>query len=258
MSKISWDESGSKRYFAGLDRGVFYPANLAGVPWNGLISVTPNDESVLETQYLDGNQIRQESKSGSFAASLKAYTYPDEFSEYDGVEDGLISQQSRSSFGLSYRTLNGDETESLDLGYKIHLVYNAIVAPTNSAYSSIETEVDPIAFEWPISTKPLEFSGIKPFSHIIIDSTLARPQDIIDIENLIYGSTGVDPELPTIQDILDLFQANSTLKITDNGDGTWTANAPGSIIQMLDSTTFEITWPSAVFIDDVSYNISSF
>lgn len=257
MTKLSWDDSGSRRYSAGVDRGVFYPAIGPGVSWNGLVSVSEREDSSTESGYLDGIKIYQRPVPGSFEATVSALTYPDEFADYDGVEDGRIAQQDRLIFGLSYRTGLGNDLQGLTLGYKIHLVYNARVSPTESEYSSIDGEIDPTIFEWPISTLPIEFLGVKPFSHVIIDSTVANAAAISALEDLIYGTSEADPQLPPIQDIVNLFEENSILKITDNGDGTWTAEAPGTIIQMLDATTFEITWPSAIFIDGVSYNISS-
>lgn len=257
MTKLSWNDSGSRRYFAGVDRGVFYPSTGPGVSWNGLVSVNAREDASTESGYLDGVKQFQRTVPGSFEAAISAFTYPDEFSDYDGVEDGQIAQQDRLSFGLSYRTSIGDDLQGLDLGYQIHLVYNARVSPTESEYSSVDTETDLTMFEWPISTLPIEFPGVKPFSHVIIDSTIANEGALSELEDLIYGSVGVDPQLPSIQDIVNLFEENSILKITDNGDGTWTAEAPGTIIQMLDATTFEITWPSAIFIDSVSYRISS-
>ena len=252
MSRLTWGDEDSKLYFTGCDRGVFYPAAGPGIPWNGLVSVTSRDNSAVESGYLDGIKLFQKPTPGSFEGLIKAFTYPDEFSDYNGVDNGFVAQQSRLNFGLSYRTLIGN-----DLGYQIHLIYGVRVAPTQSEYSSIDDEVEPTLFEWPISTTPIKFPGVGPFSHVVIDSTIATPGALSELEDLIYGSTGVDPQLPPLQDIIDIFEENSILKITDHGDGTWTAEAPGSIIQMLDATTFEITWPSAVYIDSETYTISS-
>lgn len=257
MTKVIWDESGSREYFAGVDRGVLYPVIGSGVPWNGLVSVNELEESNLVVNHVDGIAFRQSSGGDSFSATLRAFTYPDEFNECNGFADGLIAQQPRVPFGLSYRTLIGNDLEGLDLGYKIHLVYNALVAPTPGEYETIADSVETSLFEWPITTTPLAISGVGPSAHLIIDSTIAYPEVISELEDVLYGTPTTEPHLPTPTEILAIFESNSILLITDNGDGTWTATAPGDIIEMLDSTTFEITWPSAIFIDDESYTISS-
>lgn len=257
MTKLIWDESGSREYFAGIDRGVFYPSVGPGVPWNGLVSVNELSESNVLVNHLDGMTLRQTAQGSNFAATLKAFTYPEEFAEYDGIVDDLISQQVRPSFGLSYRTLIGNDIDNLDHGYKIHLVYNARVAPTTSEYETLGESIDPMLFEWPIDTMPLSLAGVTPFAHVIIDSTIATPGALSDLEDVLYGTGLTEPRLPLPSEIISIFQENSILKITDHGDGTWTADAPGDIIQMLDATTFQITWPSAIFIDSDSYTISS-
>lgn len=244
MTKISWDESGSREYLAGVDRGVLYPDSGVGVPWNGLTSVTERDDSSVIESYVDGRKLRQKTEPGSFSASLQAFTYPNEFSEHE-------------KFSLSYRTLIGNDIEGLEHGYKIHLVYNASVAPSSADYQTINEEISPMLFEWPIETEAITLSGVRPFSHLIVDSTIALPTTMAALEDILYGATGVDPSLPTPEELIDLFQDYSVLKITDHGDGSWTAEGPDSAISMLDATSFEITWPSAIFISSDSYKISS-
>lgn len=53
-----------------------------------------------------------------FAATIEAYTYPDEFKEYIGEVEiavgATIGQQGRKPFGLVYRTLIGNDEDLLD------------------------------------------------------------------------------------------------------------------------------------------------
>lgn len=257
MTRLSWDESGSREYAAGIDRGVLYPTVGAGVPWNGLVFVNELEEANLLVNYMDGMIFRQTAQGNSFAATLKAFTYPDEFAESNGLMDDHIENQPRVPFGLAYRTGLGNDINDLDHGYRIHLVYNALVAPTTNEYETVDDSSDTTLFEWPIQTLPITLDGVGPFAHIIIDSTVAYPGAVSDLEDVLYGTDTTEPNLPTPNEILDLFEPHAILKITDHGDGTWTADAPGDIIEMLDSTTFQITWPSAIFIDSESYTLSS-
>lgn len=257
MVKIQWDAIGSHLYEDGVDRGAFFPENGPGVAWNGLISVT-EAPSFEDPQYLyvDGVPIDRRTDVGSFAAKIEAFTYPIEFSKYDGIEDDLVSGQERPTFGLSYRTGLGNDLEGLDLGYKIHIVYNALAEPSDVDYISVGDSDDLVTFSWDITTTPIAIDGVQS-AHLIIDTTKTYPETIAILEDILYGSDGVEPRLPTPEEVLDIFQENSMLKITDNGDGTFTAEGPDHIVEMLDGTTFQIHSPSAVYIDGSMYKVSS-
>lgn len=262
MAKISWDDVGSREYSAGVDRGVFYPPVGSGIPWNGLSSVDESSNgSNNDALYIDGVKHRHGISNSEFTPTINAFTYPDEFLEYDGsleIAQGLIATaQPRKSFGLSYRTMIGNDLDELDHGYQIHLVYNAITTPSDSEYTSDNETPELALFNWPITTLPVTLEDVKPFAHMIIDSTIADPEDISNLEDLLYGSSGIDPQLPPPEDLVLVVNNHAILLIIDNGDGTWTAHGPKSMIQMLDSTTFQITSPSAVFIDSESYTLSS-
>jgi len=91
----------------------------------------------------------------------------------------------------------------------------------------------------------------------VISADVAYSSALSDLEDVLYGSATTDPRIPLPAEILSIFEENSILQIIDNGDGTWTAIGPSSAIIMLDSITFQIDWPSAVFIDANSYSIHS-
>ena len=248
MTKLSWHESGKHFYEAGVDQGAFYPENAPAVSWNGLVSVkeTPSGDT-KSIVYIDGLRYQNQLSLGSFAASIEAYTYPNEFDEYKGP------------FGFCYRTQIGNDLDGTDYGYKLHLVYNALATPTAKEYSSINDSSEAIAFSWDISTTPVPLIGSRPTAHIVVESP-AYSWVFSDLEDILYGTELTEPRFPSIDEVIQLFENDSILKITDNGDGTWTAESRSgfdNIIQMLDTTTFQISWPSAVFIDSESYTISS-
>jgi len=256
MSRLAWDDLGKRSYEVGVDRGVLYPATGKGVPWNGLVAVqeTPSGADITEG-HLDGRKIRNQRLGEGFSASINAYTYPREFEEYDGTLDGLTAQN-RPYFGFSYRTRLGNDLED-DAGSLIHLVYNAMATPSSRPYSSLSGSANPITFDWKIDTVPVILADGSITSHLIINTKMAYSWAVDALEDLIYGSANNDPQLPSIPGVIDIFEDASILKITDHGDGTWTAEGPDDAIIMLDPTTFQITWPSAVYIDDVTYRISS-
>lgn len=257
MSRLVWGEPGTRLYETGVDRGVFYPQDGVGVPWNGLMAVSeaPSGSDILETHY-DGEKFRQRRQRESFAAKVSAYTYPREMGPYDGLADIGHAQQTRKLFNMSYRTKVGSDLDS-DFSYLIHIVYNALLSPTSRDFKTAATGVDVTPFEWELTTIPEFLPGGEVSAHVIVDPRMAYPWALATFENMIYGSVDEQPRCPSMIELVQLFEDASILKITDNGDGTWTADGPDDIIQMLGPDLFQISWPSAVYIDDDTYRISS-
>jgi hypothetical protein len=262
VTRIAWGSVGERYYQTGVDRGVLYVADKPGVPWNGLTSVSENPIGGDEKPYyIDGVKYLSVSSAEEFAATIEAFTYPDEFEECDGSEEvfnGLfLTQRPRRSFGLSYRTKVGNDVDGVDHAYKIHLIYNALASPTNRVNSTIADSIEPANFSWNISTRPIAIPGYQHTAHFVIDSRRVDPLVLADLEDVLYGSDTETPHLPTQEELFNLFQAYSGFVVTDNGDGSFTVTGPDENIVMLDATTFEITWPSAVYIDAETYTISS-
>lgn len=260
MPRLTWGASGERYYETGIDRGVLYPNGDPGVAWNGLTSVVEHPSGGSQrAYYLDGMKYLNLSEPEEFEATINAFTYPAEFGPCDGtsrVHSGMFAtQQPRKTFGLSYRTKVGNELNE-DLGYKIHIVYNALAAPSQRSYQTLGKS-SATDFSWDITTKPAMMSGYKQTAHLELDTRLANPGAISEIEDILYGTEAYAPRLPTLAELIVVFDAYAILSVTDNGDGSFTVTGPDSAIVMLDSTTFEITWPSAVYIDSESYNISS-
>jgi hypothetical protein len=261
MTRITWGDSGSRFFQAGVDRGVLGLQDGTCVPWNGLISIKEAPSGAEQTkEYYDGQVYDRKSALEGFAATLEAFTYPLEFTDFDGKYSGVITQQSRKFFNLCYRTQIGNDVSGTSLGYKIHLVYNAMAAPSEKMYKTVDDSSDLDGFSWDISTIPVKIPDAIPSSHFVIDSRYVYPWALQAFEDLIYGTDGTEPEFPPMDDLLDLFNLNSILIVTDHGDGTWTAETrPGydSIIQMLDTKTFQISWPSANYVTPDEYTLSS-
>lgn len=245
MTRVRWDEPKKRFYESALDRGVVYPQGASPIPWNGLISVkeAPTD-SESSPLYQDGIKYRNGQTPGSFAATIDALTYPEEF---DSI---------RSNFGFSYRTGMGRE-QNASFGYKLHLVYNALAVPLPVNYVTINVNLQSTILSWALSTKPAYFRQQRFSAHLVVDSTRVYKNVMSDFEDILYGTNSTEGRLPTPQEVLDFFDEYALITITDNGDGTWTAEGPDSLIQMIDTDIFEIDSLGAVYIDTETYSIQT-
>ena len=256
MSRLQWGVSGSRVYEAGVDRGVFFPNNSPGVVWDGLLSVIDapkSTEAIFGHQ--DGVKYLAKQPTEGFSAKVEAYTYPSEAEAYTGL---YFSSQPKKTFDFSYRTMVGDDVSGLSKGYKIHLVYNAQFMLNSSSYKTIAVGNDLSILSWDLETTPISIDRHRASSHLIIDSSVAHPSALTALEDLIYGSDVTDATLPTINEVLALFELSAVLTITDHGDGTWSAEGPSDVVESLNATTFQISWVSAVYIDTESYFVGTF
>lgn len=257
--RINWGQSGTRFFETGVDRGVVYIDGV-GYPWTGLTAVNETPEGGGErAYYLDGFKYYNGSSTEEFKATIEAFTYPDEFMYCDGTAPMMsgmfITQQRRKSFDLCYRTRIGNDVNGVNHAYKLHLVYGATATPTSKNYTTLGESPEPSTFSWGISTRRRKFEnpqfGVKYGAHIVIDSRTTYPWAMEILENFLYGrigANGTQPKMPTPEELVALFVDNALLKITDHGDGTWSAEGPDSIISMLSDDTFQIDWPSAVYL----------
>ena len=199
MSRIVWDQTGEKLYETGTDRGVVYPYNSTthqydnGVAWNGLTGVTESPSGAENTDlYADNKKYLSMRSAEEFGATVEAYTYPDEFAVLDGtvaLATGVnIGQQKRGLFGLSYRTLIGNDVDSNDHGYKLHLVYGATASPSEKAYATVNDSPEAITFSWELTTNPVDVTGHKPTAILTVDSTKADATKLGQLEDILYGT----------------------------------------------------------------------
>ena len=228
MSKIVWDETGKRLYETGVKQGVLYPIQngglyTKGVAWNGLTAVTESPSGAeASPQYADDIKYLNLVSAEEFGATIEAFTYPDEFAVCDGsieIEPGVsVGQQSRKLFGLSYRTALGNDVDGTDHGYKLHLIYGALAAPSEKAYATINDSPEAITFSWEVTTTPVSVNGFKPTASLTIDSTKVDSAKLAALENILYGTVGVDARLPFPDEVATLFKdaAPSALTVTAN------------------------------------------
>lgn len=220
MSVLTWDNSGERLYETGVDRGVLYINNGGiydtGVAWNGLTTVTESPSGAEPTAiYADNIKYLNLISTEEFGATIEAYTYPEEFSQFDGVSTptpGIsVGQQSRKAFGFAYRSLVGNDVSATDYGYKIHLVYNATAKPSEKAYATVNDSPEAISFSWELSTIPVKVTGLKPTAIITIDSTKVSSAELATLEEILYGSAGSNARLPMPDEVIALFSGTVTV-----------------------------------------------
>lgn len=200
MTKMVWGLDADRIYETGLDRVAFFLEG-EGFPWNGVTSIEEsNDRGSEQSFYLDGIKYLSFFGFSDFKASLTAVSKPAEFDSCDGIRPialGLFAtQQRRQPFDFSYRTLIGDAKGTLGENYKIHLVYNATAAPTSYAHETLSDEVSPQTLSWEISTIPIEYPGIRPTAHFVVDTRYLETQILSYLEDVLYGTTEQDPYMP--------------------------------------------------------------
>lgn len=221
MTQITWNAPGEQIYEAGVDHGVLYIDGIDGVPWNGLISVSESSSGGQVTPYyVDGIKYLNHQGQEEFEATIEAYTYPEEFGQCDGtvsVQNGLFAtKQKRKSFGLSYRTQIGNDTDGIDHGYKIHLVYNATAEPTDRPNNTMSESIEPYNFSWHVLTKPPMFTGMVPTAHFIIDSRETPSDIMVELTDILYGTDVSAPRLPSVTELLYIFKEHE-LAVFDSG-----------------------------------------
>lgn len=222
MTKLVWDKTSERLYETGTDRGVLFVQKsdgsyAPGVAWNGLISVTESPSGAeANDQYADNIKYLTLRSAEEFGGTIEAFMYPDEWGVCDGsaepVEGVVLGQQGRRPFGLSYRTILGNDTQYNDHGYKIHLVYNATASPSEKQYQTVNDSPEAISFSWEFSCTKIDVPGYKPVASLTIDSTRVDADALKKFEDILYGTNSSgestaasEPTLPSPAEVLEKF-----------------------------------------------------
>lgn len=220
MPKLKWDEPGEKFYQTGVSDFALFVQNTDGtyqngVAWSGITSVEENpDGGDANDFYADNIKYLSLRAVEDYGATINAYQSPEEFDVCDGtatISPGImIGQQVRRPFGFCYKSLIGNDTQGTDLGYKLHIVYNATCSPSSKTYETVNDSPEPAELSWEVTTTPIPVSGYKPTSTLIIDSRTVPEAKLTLILNKLYGtdasggSEGTEPTLLTPDGILQL------------------------------------------------------
>lgn len=215
MAKLVWDKTGERLYEIGVSKGVIYPQAAGGtypggVVWNGLTAVTESPSGAEFTPlYADDTKYLNLQSVEEFGATVEAYTYPDEFALCDGsaaiAEGVMIGQQPRKTFGMCYRTAIGNDVDSNNHGYKLHLLYGCLASPSEKAYTTINDSPEAITFSWEITTTPVNVTGAKPTANLTIDSTKVDAAKLKQLEDILYGSDSEEARMPLPDEIAGIF-----------------------------------------------------
>lgn len=228
MSRLVWDKVGERLYETGVSQGVLYPiqtggAYTKGVAWNGLSAVTESPSGAEPTAvYADNIKYLNMMSAEDFGGTIEAYTRPDEFEECDGSKEiapGVYAgQQNRKVFGLSYKTILGNDVDSNDYGYKLHLVYGCSASPSEKGYQTVNDSPEAMSLSWEFSTTPVEINTLidgkklKPTAILVFDSTKVDADKMAALEEILYGKNptsedgtdGVEPRLPLPDEVIAL------------------------------------------------------
>lgn len=213
MVAITWDESGKRFYETGLEQGALYVVGSNGqygngAGWSGLIKVSESPDGADVTPIYANNKtyLNMVAKE-NFKGSISAYTYPDEWGACDGsaapngstgspIKGIRVRQQTRSTFGLVYKTLIGNDTQGTDAGYVLHLVYGATASPSSKDNNTVNDSPEALELSWDFSTVPVNIPGMKPAAHIELDSRDIPKEKLAKLEKVLYGSESAEPKLP--------------------------------------------------------------
>lgn len=219
MPKLQWDETSKRLYETGVSKGVLYTLNTetnkydSGVAWNGLssISESPSGADANDT-YADDIKYLTLRAAETFGFTIEAYTYPDEFAVCDGtveVETGVFAgQQARKTFGLSYKTVLGNDVKQQEYGYKLHLIYGATASPSEKQYQTINDSPEAITFSWECTTTPINAGDkLKATALITIDSTKVDAAKLKQLEDKLYGTEQDAATLPLPEEVFAIFKA---------------------------------------------------
>ncbi|MFR4612261.1 MAG: hypothetical protein ACLT50_01065 [Mediterraneibacter faecis] len=216
MSKLKWDQTGERLYETGVDKVVLFPMEStgqygAGVAWNGITAVNESPSGAEPTAlYANNGKYLNLISNEDFAATIEAYTYPDEFEECDGSKEiapgVVIGQQKRKVFGLAYRSLIGNDVDGNDHGYKLHLVYGCLAAPSEHGHATVNDSPEAGTMSWSVSTTPVEVADSKPTATVTIDSTKADKTKLKKLEDMLYGTDEAESKLPLPAEVITLMK----------------------------------------------------
>lgn len=223
MARLEWDKTGERRFETGVSNGVLYRQNASGAydtgeAWNGLTGVSESPSGAeANPQYADNIKYLNLISAEEFGCTIEAFTYPVSFEECDGsanVNGVIVGQQTRKMFGFSYQTRVGNDIDGTDHGYKVHLVYGALAAPSEKAYATINDSPEALTFSWEVTTTAVSAGpDHKPTATLTIDSTRVPEAKMTELKDIIYGTSGANPRLPLPAEVFALF-AGAIVEVT--------------------------------------------
>lgn len=205
--QIVWDKIGEHLYETGVDHVAIYELvggeYTKGQAWNGVSSITENKSGAEQTPlYADNIKYLNLVSLEEYGLTVECYTYPELFEKYNGMNSPtpgvVIGQQSRGTFGLSFRTLIGNDEKGDSYGYKLHLVYGCQASPSEESNSTVNDspEAKTMSFEIATTPVPVDQSNLRNTSCITVDSTKVDGTKLKALETMLYGSEETEGKMP--------------------------------------------------------------
>ena len=239
--KMKWDQTNEHLYRTGIDHGVIYDVNdqgqyVNGEEWNGLTGFTKSPSGAEETKlFADNIKYLSLRSAEDFGATITCYTYPKLFEEKNGSVSPIpgmkIYQQARKSFGLCVRTLIGNDTETNDYGFELHLCYGLTASPSEEAYNTVNDSPEAIEFSYELASIPVAVSGYKPTAVVTLNSV-----DFLDESGTVYEGKKYKAAFVNLLDILYGKDADSTTT-PETAAVSARMPLPDEIITLLGGTT---------------------
>lgn len=215
MPVLKWDEQGEKYYKTGVDRGVIYPLAdnqyAQGYAWNGLRSVNETPSGGEPTDlYANNAKYATLLSAEGLGITIGAYIYPDAFKPCNGevkpqnATGVSLGQQTRQPFGFSYRSKIGNDTQGTAAGYELHLIYNLLASPSETAHETINDSPAAAELSWECTSTPVNCTGYNPVCKITIDSRTADPTKLRELEKALWGDTSTEAHLPLPDEVITM------------------------------------------------------
>lgn len=222
MADLQWGAEADKIYESGISRGVLYLSDGSAIPWNGLTKVSEKNGIVATSAYFGGRKTHDIVQLSPFQGTVSAYTYPDILEQPHVNTGAYLDDQPRHMFSLSW-------TEGLSDGnYKIHVVGNANFEFSKTAYKTNSEDAEATEFQWEIRAPRIQLDGLPPTAKLVVDTRYADPAFMTYLEEILYGSVSQNAGFTDFETFLSGVASYTNLSITDNGDGTWTADTSAS------------------------------
>lgn len=232
MTRIEWGRTGERFFETGVSRGVLYPTDKfgaypKGVAWTGLTAVNESPSGAEATKEYADNQVYLNMISAEeFSGTIEAFQSPVEFDQCDGSASTVpgirIGQQTRRAFGFSYQTLIGNDIDGQEHGYKVHVVYGALAAPSERNHETVNDSPEPVTLSWEFNTTPanitpeikIDGKALKPVSTLSFDSRYFSAAKMQELTDILYGTESSDARLPSPFELITLMGLGQAVEVT--------------------------------------------
>lgn len=228
--KLVWDQTGYRFFHTGVSDVALYLLSAGGyadgIAWSGVTGITQSpDGADAQSFYADNIKYLSIRAKENWKGTIKCFQYPEDFNECCGMKELVagsgvyVGQQTRSSFGLVWKTKIGNDAIGEDLGYMIHIAYGLTAGPSEKENNTTNETPEAVEFSFDLESTPAkpddEISGIDATSYIEFSSLdfvdeeqgVTTKADLLqEIIDHIYGTDGdvaeeVDPTAPTMPTI---------------------------------------------------------